>query len=153
MKTHRFGLCQGVCCDVILYSFCLLLGSITYALTIIYKLESQNENIISHIIETQIHVTAKILSFFFCHIRYELAQQLHPQSTEDPLGGGTVAHDIQVEIEGDSLPQPSAASAEQQSMLGLGQTEVVNGSQQVTLEAPLTDQSLVQGEGKQGCGT
>lgn len=59
-----------------------------------------------------------------------------------------MAHDMQVEIEGDSLQQPSATSAEQQSMLGLGQTEVVNGSQQVTLEAPLTDQPLVQGEGK-----
>ncbi|XP_078109675.1 zinc finger protein 236 isoform X2 [Sander vitreus] len=78
--------------------------------------------------------------------RYELAQQLQPQSTDDPLGGGTVAHDMQVEIEGDSLQQPSATSAEQQRMLGLGQTEVVNGSQQVTLEAPLTDQPLVQGE-------
>ncbi|XP_070691522.1 zinc finger protein 236-like [Pempheris klunzingeri] len=78
--------------------------------------------------------------------RYELAQQLQPQSTEDPLGGGTVAHDMQVEIEGDSLQQSSAASAEQQSMLGLGQTEVGNGGQQVTLEAPLTDQPLVQGE-------
>ncbi|XP_019120471.1 zinc finger protein 236 isoform X1 [Larimichthys crocea] len=78
--------------------------------------------------------------------RYELAQQLQPQSTEDHLGGGAVAHDIQVEIEGDSLQQPPATSAEQQSMLGLGQTEVVNGSQQVTLEAPLTDQPLVQGE-------
>lgn len=59
-----------------------------------------------------------------------------------------MAHDMQVEIEGDSLQQPSATSAEQQSMLGLGQTEVVNGSQQVTLEAPLTDQPLVQGEGR-----
>ncbi|XP_037640983.1 zinc finger protein 236-like [Sebastes umbrosus] len=78
--------------------------------------------------------------------RYELAQQLQPQSTDDPLGGGNVAHDMQVEIEGDSLQQPPATSAEQQSMLGLGQTEVVNGSQQVTLEAPLTDQALVQGE-------
>ncbi|KAM9851734.1 zinc finger protein 236 [Aulostomus maculatus] len=78
--------------------------------------------------------------------RYELAQQLQPQSTEDPLGAGPVAHDMQVEMEGDSLQQPSATSAEQQSMLGLGQTEVVNGGQQVTLEAPLTDQPLVQGE-------
>lgn len=78
-----------------------------------------------------------------------MAQQLQPQSTEDPLGGGAVAHDMQVEIEGDSLPQPPAASAEQQSILGLSQTEVVNGSQQVTLEAPLTDQQLVHGEGKQ----
>uniref|UniRef100_A0A671WLP4 Zinc finger protein 236 n=1 Tax=Sparus aurata TaxID=8175 RepID=A0A671WLP4_SPAAU len=78
--------------------------------------------------------------------RYELAQQLQPQSTDDPLGGGTVAHDMQVEIEGDSLQQPPASSADQQSMLGLGQSEVVNGSQQVTLDAPLTDQPLVQGE-------
>ncbi|XP_056236976.1 zinc finger protein 236-like [Seriola aureovittata] len=78
--------------------------------------------------------------------RYELAQQLQPQSTEDPLGAGAVAHDMQVEIEGDSLQQPPVTSAEQQSMLGLGQTEVVNGGQQVTLEAPLSDQPLVQGE-------
>ncbi|XP_028985325.1 zinc finger protein 236-like isoform X2 [Betta splendens] len=78
--------------------------------------------------------------------RYELAQQLQPQSTEDPLGAGTVTHDIQVEIEGESLQQPPASSADQQSMLGLGQTDVVNGGQQVTLEAPLTDQPLVQGE-------
>lgn len=95
------------------------------------------------------YFTFKILSSLFCQTRYELAQQLQPQSTEDHLGGGAVAHDIQVEIEGDSLQQPPATSAEQQSMLGLGQTEVVNGSQQVTLEAPLTDQPLVQGEGKQ----
>ncbi|XP_047455577.1 zinc finger protein 236-like isoform X2 [Mugil cephalus] len=78
--------------------------------------------------------------------RYELGQQLQPQSAEDPLGAGAVAHDMQVEIEGDALQQTPATTAEQQSMLGLGQTEVVNGSQQVTLEAPLTDQALVQGE-------
>uniref|UniRef100_A0AAZ1XTT8 C2H2-type domain-containing protein n=1 Tax=Oreochromis aureus TaxID=47969 RepID=A0AAZ1XTT8_OREAU len=75
--------------------------------------------------------------------RYELAQQLQPQSGEDPLGAGTVAHDMQVEIEGDTLQQAPAETAEQQSMLGLSQTEVVNGGQQVTLDAPLT----VQGEG------
>lgn len=92
----------------------------------------------------------KVVHFLFCHTRYELAQQLQPQSTDDPLGGGTVAHDMQVEIEGDSLQQPPASSADQQSMLGLGQSEVVNGSQQVTLDAPPTDQPLVQGEGKQG---
>ncbi|KAL3981023.1 mannosyl-oligosaccharide alpha-1,2-mannosidase [Sarotherodon galilaeus] len=74
--------------------------------------------------------------------RYELAQQLQPQSGEDPLGAGTVAHDMQVEIEGDTLQQAPAETAEQQSMLGLSQTEVVNGGQQVTLDAPLT----VQGE-------
>lgn len=92
----------------------------------------------------------KVVHFLFCHTRYELAQQLQPQSTDDPLGGGTVAHDMQVEIEGDSLQQPPASSADQQSMLGLGQSEVVNGSQQVTLDTPLTDQPLGQGEGKQG---
>lgn len=81
-----------------------------------------------------------------CYTRYELAQQLQPHSTED-LGDGTVAHDMQVTIETDSLPQPPDTTAEHQSMLGLVQTEVVNGTQQVTLEAPLTDKPLVQGEG------
>lgn len=85
----------------------------------------------------------------FCQTRYELAQQLQPQSSDDHLGGGTVDHEMQVEIEGDSLHQPPATSEEQQSMLGLDQTEVVNGSQEVTLEVPLTDQTLVQGEGTQ----
>ncbi|CAG6015971.1 unnamed protein product [Menidia menidia] len=74
--------------------------------------------------------------------RYELAQQLQPQSAEDPLAAGDVAHDMPVEMEAESLQQNAAA--EQQSMLGLGQAEVVNGGQQVTLEAPLTDQPLVQ---------
>ncbi|XP_024119272.1 zinc finger protein 236 [Oryzias melastigma] len=78
--------------------------------------------------------------------RYELAQQLQPQSGEDPLGAGAVAHDIPVEMEPESLQQPAATTAEQQGMLGLTQTEVVNGGQQVSLEAPLTDQTLVQGE-------
>lgn len=91
----------------------------------------------------------RILPFLFFRNRYELAQQLQPQSSEDPLGGATVAHEMQVEIEGDPLPQPPAPTAEQQSMLGLSQTEVVNGSQPVTLETPLTDQPLVQGEGEQ----
>ncbi|XP_076006459.1 zinc finger protein 236 isoform X2 [Genypterus blacodes] len=78
--------------------------------------------------------------------RYELAQQLQPQPTDDTLGTTTVGHDMHVEIEGNSLQQQQATSAEQQSMLGLSQTQVVNGVQQVTLEAPLTDQPLVQGE-------
>lgn len=85
---------------------------------------------------------------FSANNRYELAQQLQPQSAEDALGGAAVAHEVQVEIEGESLPQPPAATAEQQSMLGLSEAEVVNGSQTVTLEAPLTDQTLVQGEGE-----
>lgn len=63
-----------------------------------------------------------------------------------------MSHDMHVEIEGDALQQPPPSSADQQSMLSLGQTEVVNGGQQVTLEAPLTDQNLVQGEGKRGHG-
>lgn len=59
-----------------------------------------------------------------------------------------MAHDIPVEMEPESLQQPAATTAEQQGMLGLTQTEVVNGGQQVSLEAPLTDQTLVQGEGE-----
>lgn len=88
-----------------------------------------------------VNVSVRAMS---CQTRYELAQQLQPQSGEDPLGAGTVAHDMQVEIEGDTLQQAPAETAEQQSMLGLSQTEVVNGGQQVTLDANLT----VQGEGK-----
>ncbi|XP_061572310.1 zinc finger protein 236-like [Cololabis saira] len=78
--------------------------------------------------------------------RYELAQQLQPQSGDDHLGGGAVAHDLPVEMEAESLQQAPPSAAEQQGMLGLTQSEVVNGGQQVTLEAPLTDQPLVQGE-------
>lgn len=85
---------------------------------------------------------------FSANTRYELAQQLQPQSAEDPLGGAAVANEVQVTIEGDSLPQPPAPTAEQQSMLGLSEAEVVNGTATVTLEAPLTDQTLVQGEGE-----
>nr|XP_057908770.1 zinc finger protein 236-like isoform X1 [Doryrhamphus excisus] len=77
--------------------------------------------------------------------RYELAHQLQPQPSEDPLGAGTVPHDMQ-EMEGNTLQQQPANSNEQESMLALGQAEGVNGSQTVTLEAPLTDQPLVQGE-------
>lgn len=73
---------------------------------------------------------------------------MQPQSGEDPLGAGAVAHDMPVEMEAESLPQASAATSEQQDILDLGQAEVVNGSQQVTLEAPLTNQPLVQDEGK-----
>uniref|UniRef100_A0A3P9IB45 Zinc finger protein 236 n=1 Tax=Oryzias latipes TaxID=8090 RepID=A0A3P9IB45_ORYLA len=79
---------------------------------------------------------------------YELAQQLQPQSGEDPLGAGAVAHDIAVEMDPEPLQQPAATTAEQQGMLGLTQAEVLNGGQQVSLEAPLTDQTLVQGEGE-----
>uniref|UniRef100_A0A3P8VUU0 Zinc finger protein 236 n=1 Tax=Cynoglossus semilaevis TaxID=244447 RepID=A0A3P8VUU0_CYNSE len=74
--------------------------------------------------------------------RFELAQQLQPQTSEDPLESSTVAHDIQVEIESSDLQQASASSAEQQSILGLSQTEVVNGG----MEASLGDQPLVQEE-------
>lgn len=79
--------------------------------------------------------------------RYELAQQLQPQSGDDPLGTGGVTHDMPVEMEAESLQQGTTTTVEQQGMLGLGQTEVVNGGPQVSLDAPLTDQALVQGEG------
>ncbi|KAK7887145.1 hypothetical protein WMY93_026766 [Mugilogobius chulae] len=75
--------------------------------------------------------------------RYELAQQLQNQSVDDHLGATT---DIQVEISDGSLQQASTTTPEQQSILGLDQTEVVNGDQQVTLETTLVDQPLVQGE-------
>lgn len=100
----------------------------------------------SEIFDTAKHDWVEVNAFYFI-ARYELAQQLQPQS-EDPLGEAAVAHEVQVEMEGESLPQPPAATAEQQSMLGLSEAEVVNGTQTVTLEAPLTDQALVQGEGE-----
>ncbi|KAM9807354.1 zinc finger protein 236-like isoform X3 [Syngnathus typhle] len=78
--------------------------------------------------------------------RYELAQQLQPNSADDPLEAGTVPHDMQVEMEGNSLQQPPATSSEQENMLALGQAEAVNGGQPVTLEAQLRDQALVQSE-------
>nr|XP_061789717.1 zinc finger protein 236-like [Nerophis lumbriciformis] len=77
--------------------------------------------------------------------RYELAQQLQPQSS-DQLEAGTVPHNIQVEMEGNSLQQPPATSGEQENMLGLGQGENVSGGQPVTLEAQLADEPLVQRE-------
>uniref|UniRef100_A0A1A8CG85 Zinc finger protein 236 n=1 Tax=Nothobranchius kadleci TaxID=1051664 RepID=A0A1A8CG85_NOTKA len=78
--------------------------------------------------------------------RYELAQQMHSQTSEDPLGNGAVTHDMPAEMETESLQQASNTTADQQSMLELGQTEVVNGGHQVTLEGSLNDQPLVQGE-------
>lgn len=84
------------------------------------------------------------LIFYSIENRFELAQQLQPQTSEDPLESSTVAHDIQVEIESSDLQQASASSAEQQSILGLSQTEVVNGG----MEASLGDQPLVQEEGR-----
>jgi len=88
--------------------------------------------------------------------RYELAQQLQPQPAEDPLGGTTVSHEIQVEIEDDGLDAhapPGGGAVEQQGMLGLGQAQVgvvggVGVGQQVTLEAELSDQPLIQTDGK-----
>lgn len=85
-----------------------------------------------------------LLWFLSLYIRYELAQQLQNQSAEDPLEG---TNEIQVEISDGSLQQAPTTTPEQQSILGLDQTEVVNDDQQVTLEAPLADQPLVQGEG------
>uniref|UniRef100_A0A8C6KRZ1 Zinc finger protein 236 n=1 Tax=Nothobranchius furzeri TaxID=105023 RepID=A0A8C6KRZ1_NOTFU len=78
--------------------------------------------------------------------RYELAQQMHSQTSEDPLGNGAVTHDMPAEMETESLQQASNTTADQQSMLELGQTEVVSGGHQVTLEGSLNDQPLVQGE-------
>ncbi|MEQ2291423.1 hypothetical protein AMECASPLE_013227 [Ameca splendens] len=50
-------------------------------------------------------------------------------------------------MEAESLQQAATTTTTvQQGMLGLSQAEVVNGGQQVTLEPPLTDQTLVQGE-------
>ncbi|KAG7256039.1 hypothetical protein CRUP_020062, partial [Coryphaenoides rupestris] len=64
-----------------------------------------------------------------CDTTYELAQQLQPQPAEDPLGGTTVSHEIQVEIEDDGLDVQAAPGGpvEQQGMLGLGQAQVVVG--------------------------
>ncbi|XP_061919552.1 zinc finger protein 236-like [Entelurus aequoreus] len=76
--------------------------------------------------------------------RYELAHQLQPQPAEDPLGAGTVPHEMQVDMEDNTLQQQPENSNEQENMLALGQAEGVNGSQ-TTLEAPMTDQPL-QGE-------
>lgn len=101
--------------------------------------------------ETVIDIWCAQISSQYDHssaCRYELAQQLQPQSAEDHLGASAVAHDLPVEMETESLQQGPPTTAEQQGILGLAQTEVVNGGQQVTLEAPLTDQPLVQGEGK-----
>ncbi|XP_028834618.1 zinc finger protein 236 isoform X2 [Denticeps clupeoides] len=88
--------------------------------------------------------------------RYELAQQFQqqqtstdPSSLDDPMGGNTVAHDLQVEIEGNGLqppPPPPTVSVgpEQQGILELGQTQVVGSPQQVALQTPLTEETLVQ---------
>ncbi|XP_046907292.1 zinc finger protein 236-like isoform X2 [Hypomesus transpacificus] len=74
--------------------------------------------------------------------RYELVQQLQQQPTDDPMGGTTVSHDMQVEIEADALQAqaPPSAGGEQESMLGLGQGAGVGGGQQVALETQLSDQ-------------
>uniref|UniRef100_A0A8C7LPF8 Zinc finger protein 236 n=1 Tax=Oncorhynchus mykiss TaxID=8022 RepID=A0A8C7LPF8_ONCMY len=87
--------------------------------------------------------------------RYELAQQLHQQqnpepSLDDPMDGTTVTHDLQVELEDGTLQQeaPPTVGSEQQGMLDLGQAQVVDGGQQVSLETQLSDQPLGQEEGK-----
>uniref|UniRef100_A0A8C7LUE2 Zinc finger protein 236 n=1 Tax=Oncorhynchus mykiss TaxID=8022 RepID=A0A8C7LUE2_ONCMY len=85
--------------------------------------------------------------------RYELAQQLHQQqnpepSLDDPMDGTTVTHDLQVELEDGTLQQeaPPTVGSEQQGMLDLGQAQVVDGGQQVSLETQLSDQPLGQEE-------
>ncbi|KAK1173366.1 zinc finger protein 236-like isoform X1 [Acipenser oxyrinchus oxyrinchus] len=81
--------------------------------------------------------------------RYELAQQLQQQqqqtSLDDSMGQQAVTSEMQVEIEGDELHQPTSVSPEQQAMLGLSQQQVV-GAQQAELEQQLNDQPLVQDE-------
>ncbi|MGH0137888.1 UNVERIFIED_CONTAM: hypothetical protein FKN15_033587 [Acipenser sinensis] len=80
--------------------------------------------------------------------RYELAQQLQQQqqtSLDDSMGQQAVTSEMQVEIEGDELHQPTSVSTEQQVMLGLSQQQVV-GVQQAELEQQLNDQPLVQDE-------
>ncbi|XP_030637946.1 zinc finger protein 236 [Chanos chanos] len=86
--------------------------------------------------------------------RYELAQQFQqqqaasdPSSLDDPMGGTTVTHDMQVEmVDRGGLQQqpPPAVGPETQSMLELGQAQVVGGPQQVTLQTQLTEEGLVQ---------
>uniref|UniRef100_A0A4W5L9P8 Zinc finger protein 236 n=1 Tax=Hucho hucho TaxID=62062 RepID=A0A4W5L9P8_9TELE len=86
--------------------------------------------------------------------RYELAQQLHqqqnpePSTLDDPMDSSTVNHDLQVELEDGTLQQeaPPTVGSEQQGMLGLGQAQVVDGGQQVSLETQLSDQALGQEE-------
>nr|XP_023835956.1 zinc finger protein 236-like [Salvelinus alpinus] len=86
--------------------------------------------------------------------RYELAQQLHqqqnpePSPLDDPMDGTTVTHDLQVELEDGTLQQeaPPTVGSEQQGMLELGQAQVVDGGQQVSLETQLSDQPLGQEE-------
>ncbi|XP_029591855.1 zinc finger protein 236 isoform X2 [Salmo trutta] len=86
--------------------------------------------------------------------RYELAQQLHqqlnpePSTLDDPMDGTTVTHNLQVELEDGTLQQeaPPTVGSEQQGMLGLGQAQVVDGGQQVSLETQLSDQPLGQEE-------
>ncbi|KAM6967611.1 zinc finger protein 236 [Aplochiton taeniatus] len=73
--------------------------------------------------------------------RYELAQQLQPQSSEDPLGDTSVTHDMQAEMEADPLQQQNPGGpAEEQGLL------VVDAGQQVALETQLTEQPLGQGQ-------
>ncbi|XP_041104496.1 zinc finger protein 236-like isoform X3 [Polyodon spathula] len=81
--------------------------------------------------------------------RYELVQQLQQQQQQTSLDNSmvqqAVTSEMQVEIEGDELQQPTSVSTEQQAMLGLSQQQVV-GTQQAELEQQLNDQPLVQDE-------
>uniref|UniRef100_A0A8C8EST9 C2H2-type domain-containing protein n=1 Tax=Oncorhynchus tshawytscha TaxID=74940 RepID=A0A8C8EST9_ONCTS len=80
-----------------------------------------------------------------------LHQQLNPEPStlDDPMDGTTVTHNLQVELEDGTLQQeaPPTVGSEQQGMLGLDQAQVVDGSQQVSLETQLSDQTLGQEEG------
>ena len=60
-----------------------------------------------------------------------------------------MSHEIQVEIEDEDLEgQAASGGGEQQGMLELGHAQVVDSGQQVTLEAELSEQPLIQTEGK-----
>ncbi|XP_048848469.1 zinc finger protein 236-like isoform X2 [Brienomyrus brachyistius] len=86
--------------------------------------------------------------------RYELAQQLQQQgqeasgepSLDTSIAGVGDGATIQVEIEADALQQSPAVGADQQSMLGLPQAQVVGGSQQEALQEQLAEPPLVQDE-------
>ncbi|XP_072906687.1 zinc finger protein 236-like isoform X2 [Hemitrygon akajei] len=95
--------------------------------------------------------------------RYELAQQIQQQQQQQqqeqqaaPLDDNGLVESMehqndpsagqaQVQIQASELQQPSTISADQQTMLGLSQEQVV-GPQQSGLGQQLTDQQLVQDE-------
>uniref|UniRef100_A0A3B4G659 Zinc finger protein 236 n=1 Tax=Pundamilia nyererei TaxID=303518 RepID=A0A3B4G659_9CICH len=91
---------------------------------------------------------------------YELAQQLQPQSGEDPLGAGTVAHDMQVEIESyvttqHALPQTISqfetpalpqSSFDQQALTQFTITETSYNQSQFSTVQQLQDSSTLESQ-------